>query len=105
MAFPSPASKTFIFGLHRCINEANDAGLLYEEWAAEYGPAFRVLGSFGASKVVIMNPKMLPHFLRGGCINMWARTLIRNLVSFPDASFEYGQLIMYREVCERVNFG
>ncbi|KAF8883120.1 cytochrome P450 [Infundibulicybe gibba] len=33
-----PPNPSFWFGLYRSINESDDAGLLFEQWAKEYGP-------------------------------------------------------------------
>ncbi|TFK35103.1 cytochrome P450 [Crucibulum laeve] len=57
-----PPNKSFIFGLYRHIQKSDDLGLVYEEWATRYGPAFKVAGSFGTSQVVICDPKANAHF-------------------------------------------
>ncbi|KAF8972060.1 cytochrome P450 [Flammula alnicola] len=57
-----PANPSLLFGLYRFINESEDPGVVYEEWASEYGPAFRVPGGFGSSRIVICDPKANAHF-------------------------------------------
>ncbi|KAF8812724.1 cytochrome P450 [Phlegmacium glaucopus] len=57
-----PANPSFLFGYYRHINEVEDPGAVYDEWAVEYGPAFRVPGGFGSSRVVICDPKANAHF-------------------------------------------
>ncbi|KAF8148841.1 cytochrome P450 [Crassisporium funariophilum] len=57
-----PHNPSLMFGLHRQLNESDDAGVIYEGWAAKYGPAFRVPGGFGSSRVVICDPKANAHF-------------------------------------------
>lgn len=41
-ALMDSASKRYIFGLHRYIDKAEDAGLLYERRVVDYEPVFRV---------------------------------------------------------------
>jgi hypothetical protein len=36
--------------------------LVYEDWAARYGPVFEVPLAFGRKKVVLTDPKALVHF-------------------------------------------
>ncbi|KAF8148864.1 cytochrome P450 [Crassisporium funariophilum] len=57
-----PPNTSLLFGLYRHLNEADDPGAIYEAWAAQYGPAFRVPGGFGSSRIVICDPKANAHF-------------------------------------------
>jgi hypothetical protein len=58
-----PDNPSILFGLHRSINfESEDSGALYEEWALKYGPAFRVPGGFGSSRILICDPRANAHF-------------------------------------------
>jgi hypothetical protein len=81
-----PPNKSFIFGLYRYINESEDPGALYEGWAAQYGPAFKVPGGFGSSKIMICDPKANTHFYSketfGYVQTQLARVFIENLVSY-----------------------
>jgi hypothetical protein len=80
-----PASKSFLFGLRRHINESEDPSVLYEGWAAEYGPAYKVRGIFGATRIMICDPQANAHFYAketfGYVQTQLARTFIENLVS------------------------
>lgn len=79
-----PANPSLLFGYYRHINEAEDPGTIYDEWAAEYGPAFRVPGGFGSSRVVICDPKANAHFYSketfGYIQTKLSRVFIENLV-------------------------
>jgi hypothetical protein len=57
-----PSSKSLIFGMSREINLAEDPAIIYEQWANEYGPAYRVPRGFGNYKIMLMDPKALAHF-------------------------------------------
>ena len=48
-ALNGPTNPSFLFGLHRHINEAEDPDALFEDWASQYGPAFKIPGGFGSS--------------------------------------------------------
>lgn len=61
-ALNGPASPSFLFGLHRHINEAEDPDVLFEDWASKYGPAFRIPGGFGSSQIMICDPRANAHF-------------------------------------------
>ena len=57
-----PDNPSILFGFHRSINKLEDPGSLYEEWAVKYGPAFRVPGGFGSSRIFICDPRANAHF-------------------------------------------
>ncbi|KAF4616127.1 hypothetical protein D9613_011263 [Agrocybe pediades] len=57
-----PKNESFLFGLYRLINEAEDPGALYEDWSLQYGPAFNVPGGFGSTRIVICDPRANAHF-------------------------------------------
>lgn len=61
-ALNGPASPSYLFGLHRHINEAEDPDVLFEDWASQYGPAFRIPGGFGSSQIMICDPRANAHF-------------------------------------------
>jgi len=81
-----PENTSFLFGLYRLLNESEDPGLLYEEWANEYGPAFTVPGGFGSSRIVICDPRANAHFYSketfGYVQTKLARVFIENLVNY-----------------------
>jgi hypothetical protein len=56
-----PPSKSFFFGCRHYINKAPDPGLIYEQWAAEYGSVYKVPDALGSSRIVITDPKALAH--------------------------------------------
>ncbi|RDB20296.1 hypothetical protein Hypma_012676 [Hypsizygus marmoreus] len=78
-----PPNKSLWFGLYRYINESEDSGAVYEQWATEYGSAYKVPGGFGSSKIMIMDPKATTHFYSketfGYVQTPLARVFIENL--------------------------
>ncbi|KAG7096251.1 hypothetical protein E1B28_003699 [Marasmius oreades] len=44
------------------IQSSPDPGKLYEDWAAAYGPVYKVPTLFGRSKIVLLDPKALSQF-------------------------------------------
>ncbi|KAJ7886186.1 cytochrome P450 [Mycena olivaceomarginata] len=57
-----PPSPNYILGLSSEIMQSPDMSLVYEDWAARYGPVFEVPLAFGRKKVVLTDPKALVHF-------------------------------------------
>ncbi|EIW76504.1 cytochrome P450 [Coniophora puteana RWD-64-598 SS2] len=57
-----PPRDSFLLGSRKALNDAPDAAVLFEQWAREYGPAYRVSMPLGADAVVLMDPKALAHF-------------------------------------------
>ena len=92
-----PDNPSILFGLYRRINESEDPGALYEEWALKYGPAFRVPGGFGSSRILICDPRANAHFYSketfGYVQTKLSRVFIENLVG-----------ISRRPVHQNVNF-
>ena len=79
-----PDNPSILFGLYRRINESEDPGALYEEWALKYGPAFGVPGGFGSSRILICDPRANAHFYSketfGYVQTKLSRVFIENLV-------------------------
>ena len=92
-----PDNSSILFGLYRRINESEDPGALYEEWALKYGPAFRIPGGFGSSRILICDPRANAHFYSketfGYVQTKLSRVFIENLVG-----------ISRRPVHQNVNF-
>ena len=58
-----PPSPSFLFGhLRLLIKAPNGRGEIYEQWAKTYGPAYRVAGPLGSTRVVICDPRALAHY-------------------------------------------
>lgn len=80
-----PKSKNILFGLDHSIESSEDPGAVYERWATEYGPAFKVPGAFGSSKIVIVDPKANAHFYAKETFvyvqTKFTRMFLKNLVS------------------------
>lgn len=79
-----PPNPSLLFGSYRLLNESDDPGLIYEHWEQEYGPAFRVPGGFGSSRIVICDPRANAHFYSketfGYVQTKLSRVFIENLV-------------------------
>lgn len=79
-----PANPSFLFGVYSQINASVDPGAIYEDWAMNYGPAFRIPGGFGSSRIVICDPKANAHFYSketfGYVQTNLSRVFIENLV-------------------------
>ena len=80
-----PGNPSILFGWYRRINESEDPSALYEGWALKYGPAFRLPGGFGSSRIVICDPRANAHFYSketfGYVQNKLSRVFIEILVS------------------------
>ncbi|KAH9483305.1 Cytochrome P450 monooxygenase 215 [Psilocybe cubensis] len=78
-----PKNQSYLFGLYQFLNETEDAGLVYEAWAREYGPTYTVPGGFGSSRIVICDPRANAHFYSketfGYVQTKLSRTFIKNL--------------------------
>lgn len=81
---PGPPAENWLFGVSRKI-QTGDSGVLFEQWAKEYGPVFQVPGAFGKRRTVILDPKALTHFFNKqgfGYVNSpFGRKMLARLVS------------------------
>ncbi|KAG2095863.1 cytochrome P450 [Suillus cothurnatus] len=57
-----PQSPSWLFGFANTVNSAAIITELYEHWAREYGPVYKVPHVLGLSKVVLWDPKAISHF-------------------------------------------
>lgn len=64
-----PPSSSLLFGVTKRVSDMHetgkfceDAGGLYNEWAEQYGPVYRIPAAFGFKKVVLCDPKAIQHF-------------------------------------------
>jgi hypothetical protein len=80
-----PPSKSFLFGCRQFVTDAPDPGLIYEQWAEEYGSVYRMPDALGTSRVVITDPKAIAHYYAGfsfGYVqSKTAKMAIKHLVS------------------------
>ncbi|EIW82167.1 cytochrome P450 [Coniophora puteana RWD-64-598 SS2] len=63
-----PPSASWIWGVGRVTDEAEDSAVLYEKWEQEYGVAYQVPAALGINKVILCDPKALAH--------LWARDTV-----------------------------
>ncbi|CDO76372.1 hypothetical protein BN946_scf185011.g36 [Trametes cinnabarina] len=56
-----PPRESWLFGIRKAGNDA-DSAALYEQWAEQYGPVYRVPAPFGSTRVVLTDPKAIAHF-------------------------------------------
>ncbi|KAG2033879.1 cytochrome P450 [Suillus americanus] len=57
-----PQSPGWVFGFAKTVLDSTVTAELYERWAREYGPVYKVPGVFGQSKVILWDPKAISHF-------------------------------------------
>ncbi|KAI0368462.1 cytochrome P450 [Pilatotrama ljubarskyi] len=57
-----PPSPSWLFGISRVAANNPEGAALYDEWAEQYGPVFRVPAPLGSTRVVLMDPKAVAHF-------------------------------------------
>lgn len=57
-----PPSPGWAFGFAKIMLESTTTTELYERWAREYGPVYKVPGVFGQPKVILWDPKAISHF-------------------------------------------
>ncbi|KAJ7895287.1 cytochrome P450 [Mycena olivaceomarginata] len=57
-----PPNESIVFGMNRLVVQAPDSGIVYQEWAAKYGPVFEMPMAFGGRKLVLCDPKAVNHF-------------------------------------------
>ncbi|KAF7354627.1 Cytochrome P450 [Mycena sanguinolenta] len=78
-----PPSNSLVLGLNRRLFKVSDSGVLYQEWAAKYGPVFQVPTIFQGRKIVLCDPKAVNHFYsmhRSIYVkSKWGRSVIANL--------------------------
>lgn len=78
-----PPSKSILFGKYHEINQFEDSSILYEQWANEYGQAYKVPGGFGAYRILIMDPRAIAHYYAKESFvyvqNKFAKMFIANL--------------------------
>ncbi|KAK0455626.1 cytochrome P450 [Desarmillaria tabescens] len=57
-----PPNQSWLFGLIRVLRNADDPGLLYEQWASEYGSVYSFPGFLGEQRLVLYDPKAVANF-------------------------------------------
>lgn len=57
-----PLPESWFFGVGRLISRSTDGGLVYQQWAAKYGPVFQIPIAFGGRRTVLCDPKAVNHF-------------------------------------------
>ncbi|KAG1844115.1 cytochrome P450, partial [Suillus tomentosus] len=50
------------FGFAKILLNSTATTELYERWAREYGPVYKVPDIFGRSRVILWDPKAISHF-------------------------------------------
>ncbi|KAG1797326.1 cytochrome P450 [Suillus plorans] len=57
-----PQSPGWVFGFAKILLNSTATTELYERWAREYGPVYKVPDIFGRSRVILWDPKAISHF-------------------------------------------
>ncbi|KAK0506763.1 cytochrome P450 [Armillaria luteobubalina] len=87
-----PASQSWLFGLGRIIHDAEDAGLLYEQWASEYGSVFSFPGFLGQQSLVLCDPKAVAHLYANEGFGYVKMQLSRNFIEIM-----FGRSLLWAE--------
>ncbi|KAI0745013.1 cytochrome P450 [Earliella scabrosa] len=56
-----PPSPSVLLGHERALSTQNEVGELESQWLHEYGPTWRISGSFGTDALMTADPKALQH--------------------------------------------
>ncbi|KAG1839565.1 cytochrome P450 [Suillus subalutaceus] len=57
-----PQSPSWVYGFAKTLIDTTITSDLYEQWAKEYGPVYKVPHLLGQSKVILWDPKAVSHF-------------------------------------------
>ncbi|KAG2127101.1 cytochrome P450 [Suillus clintonianus] len=57
-----PQSPSWVFGLSKTVVNSTATAVLFERWAIEYGPVYKIPVFFGQSRVILWDPKAISHF-------------------------------------------
>jgi hypothetical protein len=57
-----PQSPSWVFGFAKIVLDSTVTSELYEHWANEYGPVYRVPHVLGQSRIILWDPKAISHF-------------------------------------------
>lgn len=62
-----PASKSFVFGNSKYLNDSPSTASIYNDWAQQYGAVYSVPAPMGGSRVILCDPKAVHHFYSRDC--------------------------------------
>ncbi|KAJ7165645.1 cytochrome P450 [Mycena crocata] len=57
-----PPRPSLLFGVSRLVFQSDDSGILFQDWAAKYGPVFQIPTAFGGRRTILCDPKAVNHF-------------------------------------------
>ncbi|KAG1876043.1 cytochrome P450 [Suillus tomentosus] len=57
-----PQGTSLVFGLAKTVVDSNITNELYELWAKEYGPVYKILHALGKYRLMLWDPKAISHF-------------------------------------------
>ncbi|KAJ7775694.1 cytochrome P450 [Mycena maculata] len=57
-----PPSESLFFGASRKTARAPDSSVVFEEWAAQYGPVYEVPTAMWGRRIILCDPKAVSHF-------------------------------------------
>ncbi|KAG1741245.1 cytochrome P450 [Suillus lakei] len=57
-----PQSPSWLFGFAKTVTTTATITELYENWAIEYGPVYKLPHALGQSRVILWDPKAISHF-------------------------------------------
>ncbi|KAJ7499869.1 cytochrome P450 [Mycena latifolia] len=87
-----PPRESWLFGFSRQIALSPDSGVLYQDWAAKYGPVYQMPVAFGQSRIILCDPKAVNHFY-----SMERSVYIKTKVTRDVISNLFGQGLLWAE--------
>lgn len=79
-----PTTSSWMFGVSKDLQHG-DSGILFENWATQYGPAFQVPGPFGSRRTVLFDAKAISYFFQKETFTFrqsnFSKKAIANIVS------------------------
>jgi hypothetical protein len=83
-----PKNKSWIFGnSHFQLSAHEDAALMYEEWAEQYGVVYRTATALGGTKIILCDPKAIQHFYSKETYGYFRKPAVRIQINNMVSSF------------------
>ncbi|KAI0633729.1 PAH-inducible cytochrome P450 monooxygenase PC-PAH 4 [Trametes polyzona] len=86
-----PARFPSLLGHDFQLNLEEDVGDLEFEWYAEYGPTWRIQGSFGADYLMTADPRALSHIYNNNYLKKTSQNHVAYIISGPGIVWAQGE--------------
>ncbi|KAG5650385.1 hypothetical protein H0H81_012428 [Sphagnurus paluster] len=84
-----PPSTSLMFGVTKDLFEADDTGIIYEQWEKEFGPVYSIPSTLGSQEIILCDPKAIAHHYSNDCFKYQqtpgTRVLLSHFVRFLDS--------------------